>query len=125
MSSLEAFASGSASPAAGSPAVPRFTRSLAFSGSLTLPTAGYTETYAARWHAPTGSMRVDFYDGTTSVFRAVNDSRIHRAERRLDRTGAAPLFRCAVMTQAAAAAPADTAPPALPDMTPFSFAGNT
>lgn len=113
------FAPRSEDPAA--PPRPRFARSLMMRAELSVPHADYTEPYTAWWDSASGAARVDFHEAGTSTYRmALSDGRMQRIEVRTDRTGEREVVRCGV-ARAAAPAPADRAPPALPDLDLFSF----
>ncbi|XP_052741581.1 uncharacterized protein LOC112049861 [Bicyclus anynana] len=112
-----------ASARAPAPPRPRL-RSLELRGALTVPHADYTEPYTAWWDAESGAARVDFHGGATSTVRAPQpDGSVQRLEVRVDRSGDGVVRRCGRADGPADAA--DRAPPALPDLEPFAFAGYT
>ncbi|XP_045761802.1 uncharacterized protein LOC123865029 [Maniola jurtina] len=105
------------------PPRPRLARSLLLRGELTVRRADYTETYKAWWDASSGAARVDFYGGATSTYRTpLPGGGVQRLEMRVDRSGEGELRRCG-LAERVADAPDDRAPPALPDLQLFSFAG--
>ncbi|KAG6464169.1 uncharacterized protein LOC115452876 [Manduca sexta] len=105
------------------PPRPRFDRSLMLRGELTVPRAGYTESYIAWWDSQSGAARVDYFDGGTSTYRLVGaDGSMRGVRVSMDRTGERHVVRCAV-TAPRRASLMDRAPPALPHLGLFSFAG--
>nr|XP_026496931.1 uncharacterized protein LOC113401290 [Vanessa tameamea] len=105
------------------PMRPHFNRSLVLQGQLTVPRADFTETYTSWYDAKSGSARVNFYGGSTSTYRTMMpDGSVQRLEMRVDRSGEGQVRRCgkAVSQQSTQV---DRAPPALPDLELFTFAG--
>ncbi|KAJ0170400.1 hypothetical protein K1T71_013771 [Dendrolimus kikuchii] len=105
------------------PSRPRFARSLAMRGRLTVPRADYTETYTVMWDAATGAARVDLHNGGTSTYRLVSANGLMQGiALTTDRTGDSEVITCVVTTPRFAQR-SERAPPGLPDMQLFSFAG--
>ncbi|XP_050355829.1 uncharacterized protein LOC126777034 [Nymphalis io] len=105
------------------PSRPLFNRSLVLHGQLTVPRADFTETYTAWFDAKSGSARVSFYGGSTSTYRAIMpDGSVQRLEMRMDRSGEGQIRRCG-KAESPQSTRADRAPPALPDLELFTFAG--
>ncbi|KAJ8718240.1 hypothetical protein PYW08_002477 [Mythimna loreyi] len=105
------------------PPPPRFERSLFLRARLTLPRAGYTESYSVWWDAASGASRVDFHGGATSTYRMMKrDGRVQSVQIRVDRTGETDVRRCVVSAPRRVTL-AERALPALPDLQAFSFAG--
>ncbi|CAG4969132.1 unnamed protein product [Colias eurytheme] len=105
------------------PPTPRITRSIALVGALTVPRADYTEPYTAWYDAASGSVRVDFHEGSASSYRTfLPDGRVQYFEVHVDRSGGKSTRRCGISEPQRADAD-DRLPPALPDFTQFTFAG--
>ncbi|XP_041974186.1 counting factor associated protein D-like, partial [Aricia agestis] len=105
------------------PPRPRFNPNFVISGELTVPRAGYTETYVARLDAATGSSRVDYYGGATVAFKnPVADGSLQRLAVRVDKTGENTRRICS-MASSLAPAHEDLRNPALPDLDLFAFIG--
>ncbi|KAJ8714310.1 hypothetical protein PYW07_002535 [Mythimna separata] len=105
------------------PPPPRFERSLFLRARLTLPRAGFTETYSVWWDAASGASRVDFHGGATSTYRMMKrDGRVQSVQIRVDRTAESDVRRCVVSAPRRLTL-AERALPALPDLQAFSFAG--
>ncbi|KAG6464167.1 hypothetical protein O3G_MSEX014328 [Manduca sexta] len=114
---------GAKTTAPAEPPRPRFDRSLMLRGELTVPRAGYTESYIAWWDSQSGAARVDYFDGGTSTYRLLGaDGSMRGVRVSMDRTGERHVVRCAV-TAPRRASLMDRAPPALPHLGLFSFAG--